>query len=126
MNKEFVPYAESLALKELGFDEPCLGRWISITEWEKPNGEVRLQLCTKVDAWDKNQCHAPLYQQAFRWFMEKYGLVGLIEIGTQEYSFIVFDVKKDSRKYTSNMNGTYEEAELACLRKLIELANEKR
>ena len=25
MNKEFIPYEQALELKELGFDEPCLG-----------------------------------------------------------------------------------------------------
>ena len=25
MNKEFVKYEQALALKELGFDEPCIG-----------------------------------------------------------------------------------------------------
>ena len=25
MNKEFIPYEQALALKELGFDEPCFG-----------------------------------------------------------------------------------------------------
>lgn len=25
MEKEFVPYAQSLQLRELGFDEPCFG-----------------------------------------------------------------------------------------------------
>ena len=25
MNKEFITYEQALALKELGFDEPCLG-----------------------------------------------------------------------------------------------------
>jgi hypothetical protein len=25
MEKDFIPYEESLALKELGFDEPCFG-----------------------------------------------------------------------------------------------------
>ena len=24
MKKEFIPYSEALALKELGFDEPCV------------------------------------------------------------------------------------------------------
>jgi hypothetical protein len=64
---------------------------------------------------------APTFSQAFRWFREKYKLSGLIEIGTQEYSFLIFDEKTDSREVTSSMNGTYEEAELACLRKLIEI-----
>ena len=26
MDKEFIPYEQALALKELGFDEPCF-RW---------------------------------------------------------------------------------------------------
>lgn len=25
LDKEFIPYQEALALKELGFDEPCFG-----------------------------------------------------------------------------------------------------
>jgi hypothetical protein len=68
---------------------------------------------------------APTWRSAFNWFREKYGLAGLIEIGTQEYSFFVFDEKTDSRKVTSSMNGTYEEAELACLDKLIEIVESK-
>lgn len=27
MNELFVPYEESLELKELGFDKPCFGLW---------------------------------------------------------------------------------------------------
>ena len=68
---------------------------------------------------------APTYSQAFRWFREKYKLSGIIEIGTQEYSFIIFDEEKDSREITSSMNGSYEEAELACLDKLIEIVEER-
>jgi hypothetical protein len=28
MEKEFIPYKQALALKELGFDEPCLGWYL--------------------------------------------------------------------------------------------------
>ncbi len=38
MKKEFVPYEPSLALKELGFDEPCFafynGKFIQSTEFD--------------------------------------------------------------------------------------------
>ena len=27
MEKEFIPYEQTLALKELGFDEPCFGKF---------------------------------------------------------------------------------------------------
>jgi hypothetical protein len=37
---------------------------------------------------------SPLYQQSFDWFREKYGLVGLICIGNQEYSYEIWDEKK--------------------------------
>ena len=30
MEKEFIPYKQALALKELGFDEPCLFLYIGI------------------------------------------------------------------------------------------------
>jgi hypothetical protein len=96
MEKEFIPYEQALALKELGFDEPCFGAWVNnelfITENEKP----------KIQSLSINQCTAPLYQQAFRFLREKYGLEG-------DYSML----------------NTYEEAELECLKKLIEIVKNK-
>jgi hypothetical protein len=71
IENEFIPYEQALALKELGFDEPCLGRWLIITEWEAPTGEIKLQLGVETECYDKNQCTAPLYQQAFRWLYQK-------------------------------------------------------
>jgi hypothetical protein len=109
MEKEFVPYELAVKLKQLGFDEPCIAT----------HGYLELYINT-----DDGHLKAPLYQQAFRWFREKYKLSGLIEIGNQEYSFIVFDEETDSRKITPSMNGTYEEAELICLTKLIEIVEE--
>ena len=106
MNREFVPYELALKLKQLGFDEPCIAT----------HGYLELYINT-----DDGHIKAPLYQQAFRWFREKYKLSGLIEIGAHKYSFIIFNEAKDSRKITSSMNGTFEEAELACLTKLIEI-----
>jgi hypothetical protein len=37
MEKDFIPYEEALALKELGFDEPCFCNWEEI-------GQTRTQL----------------------------------------------------------------------------------
>ena len=104
MNKEFVPYEQALALKELGFDEPCLMYYDY--SW------------TLVDS-GVYECKAPLYQQAFRWFREKYNL-----------NYVI--VKAESWFYTINgcntQEGfnTYEEAELACLKKLIEIIKENK
>jgi hypothetical protein len=115
MEREFIQYAEALSLKELGFDEPCLGNYRLptnrlITEWEIRNTpEHALGIST------------PLYQQAFRWFREKYGL---------HHNIVYLKFKK---QYLTETEGTaiyfdeteYEEAELACLKKLIEIVKEK-
>jgi hypothetical protein len=103
MENEFIPYEQALALKELGFDEPCFGYY-------DEGGNLYTEMVEVLKA--------PLYQQAFRWFREKYGL-----------NYVV--VKAESWFYTINgcstQEGfqTYEEAELACLEKLIELVEQK-
>jgi hypothetical protein len=122
MNKEFVPYAEALALKELGFDEDCLygyDTYITVVstsaKWINWNKSVQL-------------VSAPLYQQAFRWFREKYGFNEVIvpHISGDSVWCVrwYFDgLQKDTPWLICSKR---EEAELACLRKLIELANENR
>jgi hypothetical protein len=59
MNREFVPYEIAVELKGLRFDEPCFA-------WFGPTG--------KFNDWDTTDTIAPLYQQAFRFFREKYAL----------------------------------------------------
>ena len=127
MKNEFTPYDRALKLKELGFDEPCFGYYYTLNgkDWKFADNHKYHEIDDQLVIGDNFTLLAPLFQQAFRWFREKYGLAGLIEIGTQEYSFFVFDEKTDSRKVTSSMNGTYEEAELACLDKLIEIVESK-
>ena len=119
MSKEFIPYEEVLALKELGFDEDCLKEVLYVN--------------------DKfGDFYAPLYQQAFRWFREEHGLV------KQDYLFFkknvrnAFNISKDDGEnlydscYNSNDEeigdgfSTYEEAEFACLNKLIEIVNQNK
>jgi hypothetical protein len=116
LENEFVPYEQALELKELGFDEPCFGYFdnMIIKGW-----------LFDTNIKTETLLFAPTFSQAFRWFRQRYQLSGLNEIGTQEYSFIVFDEVKDSRKITPSMNGKYEEAELACLKKLIEIVKNK-
>ena len=127
MTKEFIPYEQALELKKLGFDEQCYA-------WYNKNGvllsdvsigyESGDNLYSLNDMNDDGQCIAPLYQQAFRWFREKYGLVGLITIGTQEFSYDVYNIKEDVSELgilRLSYNNTYEEAELACLKDLFEI-----
>jgi hypothetical protein len=125
MNKEFIPYEQALALKELGFDEPCIAFY---TQNAYGDGK-ELQWFRKP-----NDCNgdyvfisAPLYQQAFRWFREKYKLHSRVDIQDVEldwYSFEILEVRDGdyNNDLHTDMNfKSHEEAELECLKKLIEI-----
>ena len=91
MKKEFIPYEQELELKDLGYIPEPI-----------------------VDSWRS----LTLYQQAFRWFRENY----------PDLDFAVGKIYNGTNKYHYHINleweffeGTYEEAELACLKKLIEI-----
>ena len=125
MKNEFITYEQALALKELRFDEPCFGYYIETGKWIPASYSKEGMIYPSNSDLFPEWVASPTYQQAFRWFREKHKLSGLIEIGNQEYSFIIFDEETDSRKISSSMNGTYEEAELECLKKLIEIVKQK-
>jgi hypothetical protein len=129
MEKEFIPYEQALELKKLGFDEHCN------TCYDK------LQMVSSYgkDVFDYKNYNTsgyvvsrPTFSQAFRWFRENklsdcyvyryqertdgsinYGYSILNNFGIEETRFI-------KENYTS-----YEEAELACLKHLIKIINEK-
>jgi hypothetical protein len=70
MNKEFVSYEQAVALKELGFDEPCFGLW------NINNGKHEVDIigvCKYSIEFKYREVVAPLYQQAFRWLHEQLG-----------------------------------------------------
>jgi hypothetical protein len=122
MEKEFVPYAEALALKELGFDEPCFGYYIELRNPQE--GILTIDKCeNNIDG-----VSAPLYQQAFRWFREKYRLDGKPEYFLNNwYCFIINDMKgEDTSRSLFTEFPSYEEAELECLKKLIEIVSNKK
>jgi hypothetical protein len=143
MEKEFVPYEQALALKELGFDEPCFGLYENgklgysfstsqgiITPISyRTNSKFVEHILTKED------CTAPTFSQAFRFFRENHDLQCWPEVtGSNRYS-CRYDGNDETGKrwvgYLKDYNGQsvlyskYEEAELECLKKLIEIVKEK-
>jgi hypothetical protein len=119
MNKEFIPYQQALELKELGFNEECLGYY----NIDPSLNHVYFNL---IRPFQHEWClSAPLYQQAFRWFREKHDLVSWIYNGdTRKYFYTILN----QSRFVMSENGsapTYEEAELACLKKLIEIVKNK-
>jgi hypothetical protein len=129
--KEFVTYELALRMKQLGFDEPCFGYFTSPKELiiQQPK--------------DKNGVYvyfAPTFSQAFRWFREKYSLLLDVVMFYDENQLPLTYKNLQKPKgyfvwnyYDENFSEekavkleTYEEAELECLKKLIELVgNEK-
>jgi hypothetical protein len=117
LEKEFVPYQESLELKELGFDEPCFGYY---------ENEVFI-LCydSKQDYELLLNCSAPTFSQCFKWFREKYQLHNGIYPYYDEYEFQIKDFRLPTNTPINGGLMPYEEAELACLIKLIEIVKNK-
>jgi hypothetical protein len=126
MESLFVPYEIALALKELGFDEPCFGYY-------EPNGELDyienhilkdFPYLAKNSEW-QDLVAAPLYQQAFRWFREKYNLDHEINKHKNFESFMCRYGQNGLYEIIEEGIETYEEAELECLKKLIEIVKQK-
>jgi hypothetical protein len=124
MNKEFIPYEQALELKELGFNEDCIACFF------KYNNELYTILNTEtmISRWSimahNLNTSAPLYQQAFRWFREKYGLDHFVQHHIDGTNQTYFSMARKST-WDVTTHDTYEEAELACLKKLIEIAKNK-
>ena len=122
MEKEFIPYEQALALKELGFDEPCFGKFY-FNQLEIGGNWCNNDFKEDPDVF----ISAPLYQQAFRWFREKHKLSGTPQYFTGGYYCHTIndmkDTKESNRLFTEFE--TYEEAELECLLKLIEIVKKK-
>jgi hypothetical protein len=73
-------------------------------------------------ALNDDDCKAPLFQQAFRWFREKYNLKSCIMFRTSmEDNKEYYDWLIKGQEVVYRHFNTYEEAELACLKKLIEI-----
>ena len=139
MNKEIVPYTKAFELKQLGFDEECFG-WYDAEYKDIINYDRTRNSC----GWlNDSSCSAPTFSQAFKFFREKYGYDCSFEDELayddddkeiEMWDFFIYKTKQTSDKkmtFCSNNYSTYvesfckEEAELSCLRKLIEIVKNK-
>jgi hypothetical protein len=144
MEKYFCSYERSLALKELGFDEPCLAFYdgkntesFYFNNLRDASGDyIPFQKHDRLKWFG-----APLKSQAFKWFIDKHGLhihmcPDFYKDGINYCWQILWYLPKD--KWTdSNVHGgtmfygdnheypTKEEAENACIDKMIEIVKNK-
>ena len=127
MIKEFIPYEQAKQIKQLGFNQECFGHYQDV-EVSSPFLVVR-----KInDIQGGYYTLAPLYQQAFRWFREKYSYFPSFDFqygdsnDNRGYFFCIININDEEFFYESvskndDVFKTYEEAELECLKKLIEI-----
>jgi hypothetical protein len=157
IEKEFVPYAEALGLKKLGFDEPCFAFYDESLYFPNNENQYGTFCNQKLDA---SSCSAPTFSQVFRWFRENYDLHVQIRkenyFHESKYEYFHFDISKGEEnditkqsvlfdsildECTQDIPGnhlndekysklifekrfafrTYEEIEIECLNKLIEI-----
>ena len=130
--KDFVPYEQALALKELGFDEPCLMAYL---------GKEKEPYLKCDDTWHLqakdvlNPLKTPTFSQAFRWFREKHNIDAWVQPFVSEKQNGKPFLPDESYAYYIFEDGVYvadgvnfldsEEAELACLNKLIEIVKQQ-
>jgi len=109
MNKEFIPYEQALALKELGFDEPCFGLYHNDKTFYPTQ-------CKSHEQFHGQICSAPLYQQAFRWL--------LLLVNKDKHFTNKWTISYNEDYYSLFLGGCNMEvfkAELDCIKYLIEI-----
>ncbi len=126
MEKEFIPYEQALALKEFGFDEKC-----GACYYKKFDNEIGYHKVYRDFNFVQLTVSAPTFSQAFRWFRDKYKIDSSVTpCSDGEYIFTLYDLNKCNLEVfvedieimeSEDSYDTPEEAELECLKKLIEL-----
>jgi hypothetical protein len=131
----FVPCQIAVDMKLLGFDEECLAYY---DQWVKNNNEVKqIFRLGNVRGIFGSITPAPTFSQSFKFFRKNYKLHSHISLGISdeqdisgleydEYIYVIEGLNGlDYNNYgESPFYKTPEEAETACLIKLIELVTE--
>ncbi len=124
MDKDFIPYEESLVLKNLGFDESCLSYY---SESFHGGFQHKILKVYSQTEYAGQLCSVPLYQQAFRWFMDVHGLyVEPFVDDDKTFGFLVSYFLPDGRADMpiKRQFKTAIERDLACIQFLINTVKE--
>ena len=142
MDKEFIPYEQALKLEELGFKPTPIGGFRQDAVFYYENGNLYYDYKPMYSSTaHPGQILAPLYQQAFRWFRENYDIHYSIDRECSQHDFKwgynwslynwtgIFDeylTSAPDAPVGEWVYNTHEEAELDCLKKLIEIVKHER
>ena len=130
--KNFLPYKQSIELKQLGFDEPCLAIYTN----RYTNGEIYPKAIGQHEgsnvSGDKNSdfnsqsfwyVTTPLYQEVLEWFRDEKNLFAEIFIDDDKtYGYLISYFVEQGRadKPIKRQFKTYNEAQLACIDVMID------
>jgi len=123
MENDFVSYPFALRIKALGFKERVL------TYFE----DHKLKLHDHISGWDFNSSFLncvsrPTYSQVFRWFRDHHNIectsTAVVQAEKKWYNISLIYNQDIVNDYS--LIETYEEAELACLEKLLEIVEQQK
>lgn len=129
MEKEFVPYRLAASLRELDYIDIFPLGYYTHGDGNFKRNYIETPLMNNAVGFTI----APTFSQAFRWFREKYGLLSWVqnmgELNPEGYTWYIQSIKgivlneysEPKFKDWCMSFKSPEEAELACLIKLIEL-----
>lgn len=134
LEEEFIPNDLALAMREIGFDEPCLKYKWNDTErslWmsnsSKPNSYHFQDFWKEIDfsGNDIFTISIPTYSQCFKWFRER-KMLGLInpidDWNSWSFSILSEDCMSPFFEMSQGLEyKSFEEAQLECLKQLIKL-----
>jgi hypothetical protein len=136
--KDFVSYELAVKLKTLGFNWPC---YVYIYTGDTGNNYDHYLEVKPSDSKDWNGksdlcVSRPTFSQAFRWFRDNYNLFCEINVDKTMEPKFAFTIKEyESTQFLEGFGEDvlseylyykHEEAELACLQKLVEIVEENK
>ena len=135
---EFIPKTQAIELKQLGFDEPCWA-WYNIPDEDIRYcfSEQRSPITNGQEEWNAQiwgskveNIGLPTSSQVFKWFRDEHNLHSEIRSYTAKFFTPVIQKLESIVTYVkyggvNSTYATYEEAELACIDKLIEIVKQK-
>ncbi len=147
MNKEFIPYEQALELKELGFNEECFGFYTlegcyfpNTTELNSLSYACASPLYQQAFDWFRKQVYPQIVINEKGDYVQ--GMLSLLPL-VYHNTYVIHVIKastsytidnfsgaqipsyETAHKFNGNAVPTYEEAQLECLKKLIEIAKNK-
>ena len=134
MNKKYLPYDLSLELKKLKFREETSAYYFTwdderLLRFAQDIGDEVDWNEPPLDGSEIDYVSAPLFQEVFRWFREKHNMYPILETTRyidKPFKWINFICNVDGYYDEEYRNyDTYEEAEIACLKRLIEIVKNK-